>query len=470
MKKILLVLTLSVSFLSSAQQLTLKKGMIMDRIAVNDTISEDFALFLPTKFDTAKVWPVIFVFDMQGRGKKVLSMLSGAAEKNNYIIAASNKVNDTLSITQNVLITKRMFDAVFSMFRIHKERIYTAGFDGGARMASAMPIFLNNIKGVISCGASVGNRDLLSSKKRFHFIGIVGNEDFNYPEIRKQESLFNLMKFPNETLVFDGGHKWPSQQLLSRAIEIFDLEAMSKNIIPRDSVFIKDTYLRDLNNTNNLISENRFLIAHQKLEDILKIYRPLLKVDSLKNSLKTIRRSQAFKSQKRNQNSVLFKESFVKSEYDYALEEDVFTYNYNNLGWWNYQMGVLKKFKESDNISQRQMGVRLEGYLNALIADSIDIINENSPIDEEGLNYLWMLKTITTPDDFSYYLKVISLNAKVEDYGTSLYYLEELLKLGYSNSDELYSLENTALFRITPEFNKLVEKYLKKARYEIIEE
>ncbi len=116
------------------------------------------------------------------------------------------------------------------------------------------------------------------------------------------------------------------------------------------------------------------------------------------------------------------------------------------------------------------MGVRLEGYLNALIADNIDIIVLDTPIDEEALNFLWMLETIISPDDFSNYLRVISWNAKVEDYGTALYYLEELLKKGYTNTDELYTLENTALFRITPAFNALVAKYLKKARYEIIEE
>ena len=48
--------------------------------------------------------------------------------------------------------------------------------------------------------------------------------------------------------------------------------------------------------------------------------------------------------------------------------------------------------------------------------------------------------------------------------------LEELLKNGYTNTSELYELENTALFRIMPEFNLLVEKYLKDARYEIIEQ
>ncbi|MBT8314685.1 MAG: alpha/beta hydrolase [Maribacter sp.] len=470
MKKLLLVLVLSVSFLSTAQELTLRIGTIMKSIAVNDTIPEDFALFLPTKFDASKSWPIIFVYDMQGRGDMVLRMFSGAAEQNNYILAASNKVNDSLSLTQNVLISRRMFNTVFKMFKIQKDRVYTAGFDGGARIASVMPTFMNQITGVISCGSTVGNKEILSSKNPFHFVGVVGNEDFNYPEMVKMEKLFDLMKFPNQTLIFNGGHKWPSQHLLSRAMELFDLRAMTKKVIPVDTAFIENSYDNRLLEVNELIANSRAVQAYDELGEIMEVYRHFKDVDSLKSSRKTLKRGTAYKSQKRSLNTWLFKESLIKDDYDYYLEEDIFTYNYNNLGWWNYQMGELKKHRNSKNEFQRQMGVRLEGYLNALIEDNIDLITLDTPIDEEALNFLWMLKTITSPDDFSYYKKVISLNAKVEDYGTALYYLEELLKRGYSNTDELYALEHTALFRITPEFNALVAKYLKKARYDIIEE
>ncbi|MBT8305565.1 MAG: alpha/beta hydrolase [Maribacter sp.] len=470
MKKLLLVLVLSVSFLSTAQELTLRIGTIMKSIAVNDTIPEDFALFLPTKFDASKSWPIIFVYDMQGRGDMVLRMFSGAAEQNNYILAASNKVNDSLSLTQNVLISRRMFNTVFKMFKIQKDRVYTAGFDGGARIASVMPTFMNQITGVISCGSTVGNKEILSSKNPFHFVGVVGNEDFNYPEMVKMEKLFDLMKFPNQTLIFNGGHKWPSQHLLSRAMELFDLRAMTKKVIPVDTAFIENSYDSRLLEVNELIANSRAVQAYDELGEIMEVYRHFKDVDSLKSSRKTLKRGTAYKSQKRSLNTWLFKESLIKDDYDYYLEEDIFTYNYNNLGWWNYQMGELKKHRNSKNEFQRQMGVRLEGYLNALIEDNIDLITLDTPIDEEALNFLWMLKTITSPDDFSYYKKVISLNAKVEDYGTALYYLEELLKRGYSNTDELYALEHTALFRITPEFNALVAKYLKKARYDIIEE
>ena len=102
--------------------------------------------------------------------------------------------------------------------------------------------------------------------------------------------------------------------------------------------------------------------------------------------------------------------------------------------------------------------------------DNIHIEEAANPLDEEVLSFLWMLKTITEPDNFDYYLKIISDSANYEDFGTCLFYLEELLKQGYRDKGTLYSLENTALLRITPEFNELIGKYLKDARYEIIEE
>jgi len=161
---------------------------------------------------------------------------------------------------------------------------------------------------------------------------------------------------------------------------------------------------------------------------------------------------------------------FSKKICDYYLEEDVLTYNYNNLGWWTYQMEKLEEYKNGSNVFEKNMGLRLEGYLNALIADNIDLVFAQPKVDEEALNFLLMLKTISAPKEFENYLKIISRNAKISEYGTALFYLEELLKQGYTDKERLYSLEDTSLLRITPEFNEIVEKYLKGARYDIIEE
>lgn len=88
----------------------------------------------------------------------------------------------------------------------------------------------------------------------------------------------------------------------------------------------------------------------------------------------------------------------------------------------------------------------------------------------EALDFLYMLRTIITPEDTEPYLKIISNSAKIEDYGTALFYLEELLKTGYTDKETLYGLDGTAFLRITPEFNEVVDKYLKDARYDFIKE
>ena len=470
MKRFLFLVAFGVVLSSTAQQLTLKKGAITDFIKVHDSLQESFALYLPSTFDTKKKWPVIFVFDMQGRGKQVLSMFAEAAEEEGYILAASNNTRDSLSISKNILISNRMFNVVYSLFPIQKDRSYTAGFSNGARFASLVPTFIKEVEGVISCGSPMANIEVLSSKYPFHFIGLVGNGDYNYPEMLVVEKLLNKLKFLNQVLVFKGGHQWPNKEYLVKAMRIFTFSAMAKGEIAKNDSLIKRTYNQNLIEANALVNNNTPLLADNLLKRMISIYRPYMNIDSLKESRKTLRKSKLFRTQNRNQNAIFFKESLIKEDYEYYLEEDIITYNYNNLGWWNYQMGELKKYDTSANVLEQQMGERLHGYINALIEDTVDAVRAEPTIDLEALILLYMLKTITAPKGYDAYLKVISNSAKMEDYGTALFYLEELLKNGYTNKTELYALKNTALLRITPEFNEIIKKYFTEARYNTLEE
>lgn len=470
MKKIILFLFLGAGLWGNSQQMTLKKGIVIDSIPVKDSISESYSLFLPTSFEMDRNWPILLVFDMEGQGKRAVRMFQEAAEKQGYILAAPNNVNDSLSTSQNILVTGRMFNDIIRLLPIHKNRSYSAGFDSGARFASVLPIFVKGIAGVISCGAVYPNMDILNTNNLFQFIGIVGKEDYAYPEMLAGKSLMGRLKFPNHLLVFNGGHEWPNSQYLEKALEIFNLSAMAKGQLEKDEVYINETYAQNLEEIDRLIRSNKLIQADNVLDEVIAVYRVLKDSDSLKRIKRELNKNKLFKTMTRNENNTLMKESFIKEDYVYYLEEDLATYNYNNLGWWIYQMGELKKYDNSKIEAEREMGKRLLGYVNALIEDNLDIVNSGSQVDQEVLSLLWMLKTITEPADYSYYLKIIANSAQMEDYGTSLFYLEELLKKGYTDKAELYSLENTALLRITPEFNEIVAKYLKDARYDIIEE
>jgi hypothetical protein len=281
--------------------------------------------------------------------------------------------------------------------------------------------------------------------------------------------VLDRLKFPNQLLLFDGGHEWPSTSMITNALNLLTLSAVAKEQAPKDEQMIAASYSTSLTAVNTLFSNEKPLLAEHKLSEMIRIYGPLKELDSLNSIRKQVRKSSAFRTKRRNQNSVMLKESFTKEDYVYFLEEDVMAYNYSNLGWWIYQMDELDKLGKSASVYNKQMSHRLRGYVNALIEDTIDMIaSDDKVVDVEALTFLYMLKTATEPQNFVYYLNVISNSAEVEDYGTALFYLEELLKKGYENKAELYALEHTALFRITPEFNTMVEKYLNSARYDIM--
>jgi len=479
MKKIvtlLIILTVGCHYLSYSQELVIKKGIVQDLVMVNDSIGESFAIYLPTSYDGAVKWPVLFPLDMQGRGKQVISMFTEAAEEQGYILAASNNIHDSLSITENMLIVSRMFNKVYSMFPIQKERTYTAGIASGAKFATLIPSIIRPIEGVLSCGSAIPYMELLDQKNPFLFIGIVGKSDFNYMEMRDARknnyALSNYVKkvFDNYLMTFDGGQEWPNKRYLKKGLELFTLKAMQKGNIQKDSAYITKIYNIEYSDLNSFISNSNMTAALDLTDEMLIKFKGLVDLNQLKNRKKALTKDKLYILQNRKERKYFQKEYFIRSEYRYNLNDDVFTLNYNNLGWWNYQMSEIKKHMSSPEPLEREMGNRLLGFLNALIEDNIDLELFQNPVNEEALSFLWMVKTITAPAEYTNYLNIISDSAKHEDFGTALFYLEELLKNGYTNTAELYSLENTALFRIMPEFNAVINKYLKGARYDVIEE
>ncbi len=464
-------------FLLQGQDLIIKKGVIQDSIRINDTIPETFAVYLPASYEPVGTWPVIFAMDMQGRGKQVIHMFREVAEKEGYIVAASNSIQDSLSIVQNTLIASRMFNTVYSLFPIHKQRTYTAGFGNGAKFASIIPSIIRPVEGVISIGSGIPYKELIDPKKPFQFVGIVGRSDFNFNDLSDEQSMSSTVKkfmdkriLNNYLLVFNGGSEWPDSSYLQRAVEILTLKSMNKNNIPKDSTFISSIYNRDFSTLNNFVTANDYLGAMYLGDEMLTKFKGLLNLDELKKRVKLISKVKEYSIQNRKQKRIFQKEYFIRYDFDYNLNDDVLTLNYNNLGWWNYQMGEIRKYSNSADPLEKEMGMRLMGFINALIEDNINLELAQNPVNEEALSYLWMVKTITAPKEFDSYLKIISDSAKYEDFGTALFYLEELLKNGYKDKSALYSLEHTALLRITPEYNKIIDKYLKDARYEIIEE
>jgi hypothetical protein len=460
-----------------AQEVVIRKGIVQDSLRVNDTIPETFAVYLPSYYEPSGKWPVLFAVEIDGRAKQIVQFFQSVAEKEGFIVAASHNVHDSLSIVQNSLVMSRMFNKVYSLFPIHKKRTYTAGFAVGAQLATVIASLIRPVEGVISCGAGIPYKELIDPKNPFQFIGITGRSDYNFnalyedfeatPAKKRGQGKAQLIDY---LLVFEGGREWPPLPYLERALEIFKLKSMSNGDVQKDSAYIRSIYNRNSATVNELIEQGDYLGASFLLDEMQTKFSDLLDLEEVKKREKWISREMEYKNQLRQLNRNFQKEYFLREEYDFSLNDDVLTLNYNNLGWWNYQMDEIEKFQKSTDSSEKEMGERLLGYLNALVEQNIALEKEMKPVNEEALSYLWMVKTITAPMEFDNYLNIISDSSKYEDFGTALFYLEELLKRGFTDKARLYSLENTALLRITPEFNQVIEKYFEASRYDIPDE
>ena len=108
---------------AKAQELALKRGVVMDSLPVNDSITRQIMLYLPQDFDAGKQWPVLFLCDAEGERNKKMRYLKAAADKNGYIIAATGALKDSLSLTDKILTISKSLDELKDLLPLDLDRV-----------------------------------------------------------------------------------------------------------------------------------------------------------------------------------------------------------------------------------------------------------------------------------------------------------------------------------------------------------
>ncbi|WP_445381605.1 alpha/beta hydrolase [Robiginitalea sp. IMCC43444] len=468
MKKIYLLFFLSLMCVPVAhtQEFALKKGMVMDSLPVQDSIGSQIRLLLPESFNQQQSWPLLFICDEQDKSLISMRYLAELANENGYILVASKNLQDSASLTDKILDIYNTFSYLNGIFPLDNQRIIAAGFGAGGQLATLVPSLLKNFNGSLAVGSMVPSPDFLNPKTSYPIALLMGLTDSRYVSLINDKEVLVNKRFPLFIQYFDGGHQWPDTEYIGRALQFFTLSGMAKNQIPADSAYVRSQLDDYLGLVDRYIRTGDLTTAMDQIEEGISLFRPFKVEETLWSRKKRVRKMSAYKYESRVVDNLRFKEELMREDYLYYLEEDMERFNLNNLGWWNYQMGVLTKLKDSEKLAEKRMGERLQDYVNTLINEYIRFHNAQETIDDDSLILLYMLKTITESTDFEAYLKVVSLTSKYEDYGTALFYLEEALKKGFTDKQKLYGLEHTALLRISPEFNELVSKYLEDARYD----
>lgn len=454
---------LVVSFSMFSQELHLQRGVVQDSIKMPGFEGQTYALYLPENFSNDKKWPVVFVFDPAARAKEAIEVFKDAAENYGYVLASSNQVKNQ-AYQENFKYVGNLVDAVLKSFPIDENKLFTTGFSGGARLAAAAAVIEKRIKGVIACGASFAtNTAYVPIQNTFVYIGVVGDEDFNLTEMQNGLDFLKKRKFDAQLMVFNGGHEWPPKEYAEKALRTLSLKMMQKGIFDKDDAEVKNFYLQDYGLNQSLIKNDLLLQAEEDLLNMMENYRFLEGTDSLKTKLRGLRRSDTYKFQKREEQRVEAAEALYREDYTVFLKEDVASGNLAPLGFWEEELKKLTEIAKNGKEADQKMVKRLKSTIAIATIEFSSAFTEKDHLN--NLIFGNILLTMVYPENAPAYLQIIRLASKKGEYGMALYYLEELLKTGFKDVDELDALSDVGLLRISPEYNEILEKYGIKSRY-----
>ncbi len=147
----------------------------------------------------------------------------------------------------------------------------------------------------------------------------------------------------------------------------------------------------------------------------------------------------------------------------YLMEMDILQNNFENIGWWAYELEELQTMA-GKNMASENVALRLTDYADKLSKAYFDQIQESeAKIDTKV--FVSVLRTAIAKKDPEAYLKIIELAGHDGDFETALLYLEDLLKTGYDDMESLYEIEGILDLKLSPEYNNLIREYLGEAKY-----
>jgi len=448
-----------------AQDLSLRKGAVVDSLPIGDSIAESFAMYLPRNYSADKDWPIVFIFDDEGRGINVARLFSTAAEDQGYLLVASNNISKKDSLLANLEIGSRLVESVLLNFPIDENRMYTAGLNEGALVASALPVVFPKIKGVLVVEDVWLNKDLLvDNNKKRSIVGFASHKSDSYNNLNESFNLYKILDYNPLIYNYDDENNWPSVKLISHGLGSFTLKAMLDGSQTKDVELIDRLFASELETAESWRRQLSFYKAFELLELMRDKYKYFDKKSEIRDLQKEIRRESLYKEQRSQYNSAKITEQNLRYQYPILLEDDLYTSNFENIGWWVQQFKEIDSLKKSKIVAELEVGNRLENYLQTYTKKRFEELKAtNAGID--SLILISILRTVFDKENPEGYFSIISLSSQDGDYYTALLYLEDLLKTGYNNLEQLYDIPGTLDLKLSPEFNELIKKYLGESKY-----
>jgi predicted esterase len=274
-----------------------QRGTLIERVPCAGDPTQTFTLYLPPGYTRETRWPVLFVFDPRGRGTAAAEIFRPGAERFGWILASSNDTRSDGPWEPNQRAVAAMWPHVLQSYAVDPDRIYAAGFSGGASVAWTLASNGAPLAGIIASGGP----DLPDVKvpAGVGWFGAVGRADFNFLPVKTTAARFEQAGARWRLETFDGPHQWLPAELATRAMAWFDALALDRGAGENDRR-LEERARDELAYASALKGSARLLDARRAFATIARDYPRTPSADTAASELAAFDADPAFRKAARD--------------------------------------------------------------------------------------------------------------------------------------------------------------------------
>lgn len=426
------------------------KGVIIEKVINLSDPSQSYSLYLPSTYITSKVYPVIYIFDAHGTGNFPVSMYKDLAEKYGYILIGSNNSKNGISWEESKVIANNLFSDSHQRLSVNTDRIYLLGFSGGARVANALCLTNGGISGVICCGAAapaINNKD---PRSNYTFLGICGNKDFNYIEMRKYDMVGLAGKGVKHAFIeFDGKHEWPAMEVMNDAFLWTELNAIRNKKAPaNDSLVlaISGSMLKEIHELQKKKQTFEVYNLVRKGINFLDGLTPLTEYYDIYNSLKA---NAEVDKRLKKEDVIWKKEDELKGYYQRAIQT-------KNKDWWKQDIASLNKKIKTGDPDEALMYQRVLAHLSIIAyMQTTSMLQNNNFVAARMFDDIYIIVDRTNSEAYYLQAQLYAIEGNQKEMINSL---NEAVKNGFNDIGRLQNDAAYTDFASSDEFKNIIKK------------
>ncbi len=407
-------------------------GKVVDEMVENpineavesiEAVREIYSTYIPLTLNIEEELPVVFIFDPHARGYLPVEKYIPLAEEFGFVLVGSNKSQNNQIIDEGLGIYNEMKTGIESRIIINPKQIYTLGFSGGARVAVSIAIQESEVNTVIGCGAGFPVLRRMPDPN-FYYFGFVGYEDFNMGELINNDRYLTRSGFLNELVIFDGGHEWPTVEIMREAFLAIQINNIREEIIINNPELINETLDYYRKKIKKYAAADRYFDASETAQRARSVLKEVALIKEFADKTREYRKNALYANDLSKMVKTLEKEAAIQSSY-------IDNFNTKDVAWWRSE--IIKIKTPVDDVYEQRLNKRLESYLGL-----ITFMVSNKAIDEDDLvqaqKNIEIYRIIEPANSEHAYLSAVIMMKKNNEH-EAINFLNQAIVLGFNNTD-----------------------------------